>query len=193
MTPPLICLDPGHGGTDPGAVAGGVREADVALDYALAIGPALERIGLAVLYTRATDRTLDLAARARAANDAGAAAFLSLHCNASASPSAEGVQVFYCRGSARGEALARRVFDRIAAVESPGRSAGVFPDESPACGNRRLYVLRATRMPAILIELGFLTSPSDRARLLNPEARDRLAMAVAAELAAATVPEPRSA
>ena len=166
MTTPLICLDPGHGGTDPGAVAGGVREADVALDYALAVGAELERAGLAVLYTRTTDRTLDLAARARAANDTGAAVFVSLHCNASANASAEGVQVFHCRGSARGEALARRVFDRIAAVESPGRSAGVFPDESPACGHRRLYVLRATRMPAILIELGFLTSPSDRARLL---------------------------
>jgi N-acetylmuramoyl-L-alanine amidase len=184
----LVCIDPGHGGTDPGAVAGGVREADIALDYALAVGTQLERAGLAVLYTRTTHRTIDLAARTRAANEAGASVFVSLHCNASASPAAEGVQIFHCRGSARGEALARRVFDRIATVVPPERSSGVFPDESPACGNRRLYVLRATRMPAILIELGFLTNLTDRTRLLDPEARDWLAAAIAAELEKAPQP-----
>src|SRR5690606_27238493 len=111
MTPPLVCIDPGHGGADPGAVAGGVRESDVALAHALAIGAALEAAGVAVLYTRAEDVSRTLASRARAANDAGAARFVSVHANASESPHPRGFQVFHCRGSEPGAELARRIYD----------------------------------------------------------------------------------
>lgn len=179
MTPPLVCIDPGHGGTDPGAVAGGVRESDVALAHALAIGAALEAAGLAVLYTRTTDRTLELAARARAANDAGAARFVSIHCNASVSTDPHGVQVFHAARSERGEALARAIYDRVTAAIGTTRWSGVHPDESPACGGRRLYVLRATSMPAVLLELGFLTHAGERLLLLRPAYRELLARAIA--------------
>lgn len=184
MTPPLICVDAGHGGSDPGAVAGGVRESDVALAYSLQVGAELERRGCAVLYTRATDRTLDLAARARAANDNGATPFLSLHCNASTSEAAHGFQVFHAAGSTAGRMLASTIYAAAVGVVGSSRWSGVFPDESPQCGHRRLYVLRATRMPAVLIELGFLTHATERADLLDPVTRGELANAIAGAVAA---------
>lgn len=184
MTPPLVCIDPGHGGTDPGAVSGGVRESDVALAHALAIGAALEAAGVAVLYTRAEDASRTLASRARAANDAGAARFVSVHANASESSRAYGFQVFHCRGSEPGAELARRIYD--AALPATGETdwSGVYPDESAACGYRPLYVLRATRMPAVLLELGFLTHPGERERLQDPAYRQLLAASVAAGILA---------
>jgi len=175
----LICLDPGHGGTDPGAVVGDVREADVALDYARAIGEALETRGHSVLYTRLEDETLGLSARARAANEAGAGAFISVHCNASTSTVPHGFQVFRAATSARGEALARAIYNRVTAAIGTTRWSGVHPDESPACGGRRLYVLRATSMPAVLLELGFLTHVGERTLLLEPAYRDMIDRAIA--------------
>lgn len=175
----LICLDPGHGGTDPGAVVDDAREADVVLDYARAIGEALETRGHSVLYTRLEDKPLTLAARARAANEAGAAAFLSIHCNASTSTAPHGVQIFHAAGSERGEELARAIYARVTAAIGTTRWSGVHPDESPACGGRRLYVLRATSMPAVLLELGFLTHPGERSLLLQPAYRDMIARAIA--------------
>jgi len=175
----LICLDPGHGGTDPGAVVNDVREADVALDYARAIGEALETRGCMILYTRLEDDTLDLSARARAANEAGAGAFISVHCNASTSTAPHGFQVFHAATSARGEALGRAIYNRVAAAIGTTRWSGVHPDESPACGGRRLYVLRATVMPAVLLELGFLTHAGERLLLLRPDYRELLARAIA--------------
>lgn len=184
MTPPLVCIDPGHGGTDPGAVAGGVRESDVALAHALAIGAALEAAGVAVLYTRAEDVGRTLASRARAANDAGAVRFVSVHANASAAETAHGFQVFHCRGSTAGEAMARSIYDAAIPVAGVTDWSGVYPDESAACGYRRLYVLRATRAPAALLELGFLTHAGERARLAGPAYRQLLAASIASAILA---------
>lgn len=177
-----IALDPGHGGTDPGAVAGGVRGAAVALDYALELRGELVGRGAQVTLTREADRFVTLAERCRAANEARADAYVSLHCNASASDAAEGLQVFHCRGSAGGQALAAAIYEAVTEIGPPGRSAGVFPDESPQCGGRPLYVLRGTHMPAVLVELGFLTCPGERSRLIDPDRRGRIAQAIAAAL-----------
>jgi N-acetylmuramoyl-L-alanine amidase len=209
----LVCIDPGHGGTDPGAVAEGVREADVVLDYARALEAALKPIGTTVIMTREDDVAVDLGMRCRIANDVSADAFISLHCNASPNARAEGVQVFHAAVSTRGKALARAIFDRIAAAEpQTGNWAGIFPDGSVHTGYtweaseftatlpadlpwaerdrrvrerfgdrayRTLYVLRGTRMPAVLIELGFLTSPVDRERLTDPWRCGLVARAIA--------------
>jgi N-acetylmuramoyl-L-alanine amidase len=184
MTPPLICVDAGHGGKDPGAVAGGHREADIALTHALAQGAALERLGCAVLYTRTTDRYLELSARARAANERRADLFVSVHLNASTSPDPHGYQIFHAAGSTPGRMLASTIYAAAAGVMGRSRWAGVFPDESPQCGGRRLYVLRATRMPAVLVELGFLTHPVEREALLDPARTADLARATASVIAA---------
>lgn len=84
-----ICIDPGHGGKDPWATGGGVREKDIALDVAIKIGALLTDYEL--IYTRLTDVYVDLSKRARIANAAEADLFVSVHCNSAANTSAHGM------------------------------------------------------------------------------------------------------
>lgn len=79
---PIVVIDAGHGGRDPGAVANGLREKDINLKAALQLGKMLEREGVDVRYTRKTDVYLKLAQRAAFANDNNANVFISIHCNA---------------------------------------------------------------------------------------------------------------
>lgn len=79
---PIVVLDAGHGGHDPGAVANGIREKDINLRAALQLGKMLEENGIDVRYTRKTDVYLKLAERTAFANDNKANVFVSIHCNA---------------------------------------------------------------------------------------------------------------
>lgn len=227
-----VCIDPGHGGPDPGVVAGGVREKDVAIVYADALATELRGLGHRVVMTRQEDMYVPLATvrrpdgstvrgRDAIANEAGADVFISLHCNASVNEDAAWAWVLYARPSVRGQALARRVCasltDHLPGV-IPCSPLKVLPDQSPATGYTRaalaalakrpprssvpdaewlrlhelpedqwyrpLHVLRATRMPAILIELGFLTNQGDRRDLTRPNGPAATARAIAAGLEA---------
>ena len=172
----ILVIDPGHGGHDPGAVSGGVRESDLVNGYASALGGAW---GGQVAYTRLGDESVTLPDRARFANDMGADVFVSLHANASTNTDAHGFQVFHCAGSEKGRALAECVMAAALSVVGESRWRGVFPDDSPQCGNRKLHVLRATKMPAVLVELGFLTNDAERAKLVDPEYQRSLSEAIA--------------
>jgi len=92
----ILVLDPGHGGSDPGAVHGRYHEADVNLAVALALGEKISREmeGVEVLYTRKDDRKVGLAERGNFANKAGADLFLSIHANWAANPSASGSETY---------------------------------------------------------------------------------------------------
>jgi len=79
---PVVVLDAGHGGHDPGAVANGIREKDINLRAALQLGEMLQAYGIDVRYTRKTDVYLKLAERTAFANDNKANVFVSIHCNA---------------------------------------------------------------------------------------------------------------
>jgi N-acetylmuramoyl-L-alanine amidase len=155
----VIVIDPGHGGADPGAVAGGVREKDLNLAYGLTLAGELARRGVPVLMTRDADSATTLAERARIANAANARSYVSVHFNASTNPAARGLWLIHAKGAPGGAALAARLERSLFGL--------VVTDESPFTGGRRLAVLRSTRMPAVLIEYGFLTNGDDRTRLLQ--------------------------
>jgi N-acetylmuramoyl-L-alanine amidase len=90
-----VVIDPGHGGTDPGAIGpGGVREKDVTLDIARRVKPLLERDGLAVLLTREDDRFIPLEDRMARANAFPADLFVSIHCNAAENHVRHGVETY---------------------------------------------------------------------------------------------------
>ena len=148
-----VVLDAGHGGYDYGAVNGTRREKDDNLRLALAVGPILRNCGVNVIYTRSTDVFVPLLERSRISNAANADLFVSLHRNASTNPAANGVENWvHTTASPQAVAAANYVLDRVYAV-------GVQSRRGIQYGN--FSVLRETRAPAMLLELGFISNAED--------------------------------
>jgi N-acetylmuramoyl-L-alanine amidase len=169
----LVVIDPGHGGPDPGAIGiGGIRETDVVLEVSKIVKNLLSEKGVKVRLTRKNEVDLDLPPRVAFANNIDADIFVSIHANASRGKRRDinGLETFYYRGW-RGRLLAKKIQKQILRV-SPGS-----PDRGVKQG--RYYVIKNTRMPAVLVEIGFLTGRLDARRLEKPTHRKRLAYAIA--------------
>ena len=170
-----ICVDPGHGGRDPGAIGFDpfyVEEKTVNLSVALRLEAELESRGHWTVMTRRKDRSLGLSARAGFANRLGADLFVSIHSNAALSAEVEGMEVFHFPGSTAG---------RRAATEVLGSMQTAFPDHrSRGIKEANLAVLRLTEMPAILVETEFLTNPAQLLFLTDPVHQDEIAAAIGA-------------
>lgn len=175
----IICIDPGHGGSDPGAIGpAGTRECDVTMAVALQLRDVLAASGHDVMMTRDadvdvsypnSDATMELQSRCDVANNAGSDVFISVHCNAAETVDAHGTETWYCAGSRRGEQLAARVDSQVAALGLVDRGAKAG----------RLYVLRYTAMPAILVETAFISTPTEEQWLCDPAAQANIAAAIA--------------
>ena len=168
-----VVIDPGHGGPDPGAIGiGGIREADVVLEVSKVVKNLLSEKGVKVSLTRKYEYDLDLPPRVSFANNTDADIFVSIHANASRGKRRDinGLETFYYRGW-RGRLLAKKIQKQILRV-SPGS-----PDRGVKQG--RFYVIKNTRMPAVLVEIGFLTGRLDARRLEKITHRKRLAYAIA--------------
>jgi N-acetylmuramoyl-L-alanine amidase len=169
----LVVIDPGHGGPDPGAIGiGGIRETDIVLEVSRIVKKLLSDKGVIVKLTRKNEVDLDLPPRVSFANNANADIFVSIHANASRGKRRDinGLETFYFRGW-RGRLLAKKIQKQILRV-SPGS-----PDRGVKQG--RFYVIKNTRMPAVLVEIGFLTGRLDARRLEKNAHRKRLAYAIA--------------
>jgi N-acetylmuramoyl-L-alanine amidase len=155
----LVCIDPGHGGTDPGATYRNLLEKNVNLQVSILIRTLLINIGYEVVMTRMTDVFVGLPERCRIANDAKANIFVSIHCNADpdddapGKPEAKGEEIWFYKDSKTGWKLASCLLDEVDRI---------FPNE-PFRGIHEtdgLFVLKHTDMPAVLIELGFIDKSS---------------------------------
>lgn len=207
-TKPVIVIDPGHGGRDPGAVRGNLREKDITLSTALRLGRELEK-DFNVIYTRKDDRFISLGNRARISNQNGADLFISIHANASPNTGARGVEIFYYSKTAseyaRSVAEFENSFDEkfgikeseadfivsdITYNQNKERSHVLSQDMvrrmSQATGfiNRGVHganfaVLRGSKAPAVLVELGFISNPNEARLLANPSYQDRMAKSIA--------------
>ena len=169
----LVIVDPGHGGPDPGAIGiGGIRETDVVLEVSKIVKKLLSEKGVKVRLTRKNEVDLDLFPRVSLANRTDADIFVSIHANASRGKRKDinGLETFYYRGW-KGRLLAKRIQKHILRV-SPGS-----PDRGVKQG--RFYVIKNTRMPAVLVEIGFLTGRLDSRRLEKAAHRRRIAYAIA--------------
>ena len=167
-----VVIDPGHGGPDPGAIGiGGIRETDVVLEVSQIVKKLLSEKGVKVRLTRKNEVDLDLFPRVSIANNSDADIFVSIHANASRGKRRDinGLETFYFRGW-KGRLLAKRIQKQILRV-SPGS-----PDRGVKQG--RFYVIKNTRMPAVLVEIGFLTGRLDARRLEKTSHRRRLAFAI---------------
>ena len=190
-----VVLDPGHGGYDKGAISPYGCEKDFALDVARDIKPLLEAKGLNVKMTRDRDVFVPLELRARIANATKDSIFVSIHFNATdANPSAQGFEIFSLtpRGapSTADDALALRFMNMQAGspVDAPSLAlsmsvfhsvVGHFSEFDRGIKRARFAVLRLTKIPAILVEGGFLTERGESRLIAQSAWRAKLAQSIA--------------
>jgi len=151
-----IILDPGHGGTAAGAVnlRVNLKEKDVVLTIGLCLGRYLKARNQNIQLTRTKDIAVSLKDRCKVANDWPADYFVSLHCNAREMRGKYGIEIetYHYHTSRKGERLAHAV--QYSLLKDVGREIVVW-DRGIKQG--KYYVLRNTNMPAILVEMGFIS------------------------------------
>lgn len=164
-----IVIDAGHGGADPGAigVSGLTRESYNTLFVAQDVQQLLERAGARVVMTRNEDRFVSLDSRVSIANDVGADIFISIHNDSNPNASIRGVTTYYY--TAQSQRLAEVMQDAL---------AGGLGARSVGAWQRPFLVVRGPWMPAVLVELGFLTNRIDEQLLADPLYRYRAAEAI---------------
>jgi len=201
---PKIVIDPGHGGAEDGAIGhSGLKEKDLTLEIAKRLGGLLSnRLGAEVIYTRTSDLTVALDARAAIANQAGADLFISIHANSSDDTAARGVETYYVANSPSPAAVS------LAGRENAAKTGALKPvaEERKLSESHKLavdvqhalyhafggekgvlnrgvkqapfVVLLDADMPSILAEVAFVTSPSDEHKLSTAEGQEAVADAL---------------
>jgi parallel beta-helix repeat protein len=167
-----VVLDPGHGGSDPGAIGSGgfLPEKTVVLPIAQEIASLLTEQGVNVVLTRSTDQALDLPNRLQIAEQARASLAVSLHANAADQPDISGIEIYHAPASAESADLAHAIHRAVLTnLDSPDRGVR----------QAHFYLLHFASMPIIHLEVGFVTSPIDSTNLMDPEYRRFLAQAIA--------------
>jgi len=170
----IIVIDPGHGGSDPGAVGYGLREKDLTLDIAAKTCDALRSYVADVYMTRDTDVDMEPAQRAALANRLGAAYCLSIHINAGGGTGFE--SFVHVNAGDRSLALGDIIHRRVSSFYN---SSG-FMDRGRK--NANFAILRLTQMPALLLENLFVDTARDAIKLAVPAFRQQIANAIAAGL-----------
>ncbi len=167
--PVVVAIDPGHGGSDPGAIGpDGVREKDVVLAIARDLRSLLAERHIDTVMVRDDDEFVPLDDRASIAQRGGATLFVSIHANASVDAAANGVQTFYY--SVQSLPLAQAVLEELS------RASGLTPRGT---AQARFQVLLDNRqIPAILVETAFVTNPREEQMLRNPETQQLFARGI---------------
>ncbi len=173
----VIVVDAGHGGFDPGAVGvTGVLEKDIALDVSQKLTSLLEMSGAKVVCTRTGDEALgnnkkeDIRKRAEMAVDSGCDIFLSIQANSIPNAKLRGAQVFYHPNSQEGYRLADNVQNEIIRVlKNTKRQALPIKD---------VFLLKNLAMPAVVVEVGFLSNAEEEALLKDADYQNRMAWSV---------------
>ncbi len=165
----LVMIDPGHGGKDSGAVGiGGLQEKDIILPISQRVAAILERRGIHAILTRTSDYFVDLAPRVEMAKQERADLFVSIHANSIDNrPDVNGLETYYFDS---GNRLAQTIHNSI--LQS-------LDIKDRGVRRARFYVLRNNPMPAVLVEVGFVTGVQDASRLSTATYEDQMAQAIA--------------
>src|SRR6266404_9078577 len=169
-SPITVVIDAGHGGHDRGGIPGQrIAEKDMTLDVALRLRNVLSASGYRVVMTRSTDVFVPLGGRVAMANSYRNAIFVCIHFNATGRSGASGIETyFYSRESLP---LASAIHYYV---------TGGAPSANRGVRRRGYYVLRKTAIPAVLVECGFLTNPTEAAYAQSVSYRQKLAEEIAA-------------
>lgn len=184
LTGKVIVIDPGHGGPDGGAGDNDVLEKDIALKVSLKIRDYLQEQGALVIMTREEDKDLagesikgyrnrkveDLKERLKIINDSDADFFLSVHLNAIPSSKWSGAQTFYAPQIKENEAAAKFIQDElIENLENTTRRAKPLGS---------VYILKHANKPGALVEIGFLSNPTEKLNLMKEDYQNKVAASV---------------
>jgi N-acetylmuramoyl-L-alanine amidase len=171
-----VALDAGHGGKDPGAIGqSGLYEKTVTLEVARLVQELLIAAGEEALLTRSSDARLDttqrrdLQARVRVAEEAQVDLLISIHCNAFHLSSVRGPSTFYQPGSEQGKMLATYIQEALIAAMGYGKQEPHADDH---------LITRVSTMPAVIVELGYLTNPEDERLLTDATFQRRIARGI---------------
>ena len=160
-----IYIDPGHGGSDSGAIGPtGLKEKDINLSIAAKVGQILQKHGIGAILTRQDDSRVELADRVKTANNNGADYFISIHTNSASNPAATGTETFAFPNSALGTKLADAVQKSL--VNEIGLA-------NRGVKHRDFFVLKNTKMPAILVETAFINNPGEEKLLKDQNFLDK--------------------
>jgi N-acetylmuramoyl-L-alanine amidase len=188
----LVILDPGHGGQDSGAIAGGVLEKDLTLDIAQRVDRLLDAQGVMTLLTRNGDSYVSLGDRAQLINRADNAVVVSIHLNDGPRPDASGIETYFAAQQATGIPLIASWLPFLQKVTNPrpnleSQSLAQFIQQQLVARTQavnrgtkaqQFYVLANVRHPAVLVEGGFLTGKNDIGKLADANYRELLAMGI---------------
>lgn len=168
-----VVIDAGHGGKDGGSVWNGLIEKKLCLDVAKRVEVGLKSYGIKTAMIRRTDVFVELDQRARIANRVPSSIFVSIHFNGSRTTLISGGEAYYrsSRGKLLATAISRSIKSRVT-----GGTRGIFYAD--------YKVLRETRMPAVLVECGYISNKREAARCGDPSHRQKIADAIVSGLLA---------
>ncbi len=206
----LVALDPGHGGSDTGAIGkDNLQEKDIALAIAQKLSAVLEKDGVSTLLTRSTDVYVPLAQRTAIANYNRADVFVSIHLNASPASGVKGAETYFMsrdatdlwsrqvaekenaapNGTEKGNTLSLVLWNlaqtqylvesQALAVSIQGRLNQLLETQERGVRQAPFVVLEGAQMPAVLVEVAFLTNLQEAVRLGDPAFQDQVAEQVA--------------
>jgi N-acetylmuramoyl-L-alanine amidase len=172
-----IIIDAGHGGPDPGSSGKkGTEEKKITLAVALKLGPILEKSGYKVIYTRKTDNIQwsgqkeELLERAAIANNANADLFVSIHTNSSEISNINGTETYYNSLSSNGKKAAQYIQNEVI-KQVKLKDRGIKTED--------YSVLRNVSAPSVLIELAYISTPSEENILNNSDYQNKFAQGIA--------------
>jgi N-acetylmuramoyl-L-alanine amidase len=179
----VIVIDPGHGGVDPGAQNSGIKEKDLNLDISLRLRKVLESKGCKVILTREEDKDFflpgfvlgrmakraELNQRINLASENNADLFISVHANSFPQRNTYGMETYYHIKSAPGKALAELIQEQLTRLQSDNKRKAKAGD---------YYIINQTKMPSVIVEVGFISNPRERKLLMSNNYRDSIAEAI---------------
>ncbi|NLV17566.1 MAG: SH3 domain-containing protein [Syntrophomonadaceae bacterium] len=175
----IVVLDAGHGGLDPGACGKILKEKDVNLEITRRVGELLKQQGITAVFTRTDDIFLSLEERSKIANRLNAGLFVSIHNNASELSSVSGIETYFYAPASNPDLFAQRGERAKLANAIQTELVSALLSNNRGVKEKNLSVLRNTLMPSALVEVAFISNPTEEALLQDQDFIDRAASGIA--------------
>lgn len=168
----IIVLDPGHGGIDPGCTYNEIQEHNITLELSFLIRDVLIEKGYQVIMTREKNEYVSLKERVEIANTRKAGLFISIHINAFEDENVSGIETWFNPHTNPQNSTLAECIQQSTVAATHAKNRGTYPSSE-------LVVTRDTLIPSCLVEVGYLTNPSERASITNSDYQIRLAQSIA--------------